>query len=201
VWGGQGLVLWHQQTSWFNSHPQMRLTSGHPESTHCQTHLRDPNTLHPSTDGHGSNSFERATGRCTSPRVHACQVPHSGKTTCRQARRVPTHSHTTIPVITCHPLTTSTRPPSAAPPRRTMSIPVVSKLELTPATRARRVRTPRTVHTPTTHTVVCGSPIIVGPENHQPFLARQPNACDPCNKSAASTHGMGSGVLAVDAMA
>ncbi len=167
---------------------------------HCQTHLRDPNTLHPGTDGHGSSSFERATGRCTSPSVHACPAPHRGKTSRRPARRVPTHSHTTLPVIACHPLTTATRPPSAAPPRRTMLVAVVSKLALTPATRARRVRTPRTAHTPTTHTVVGRSPIIVGPEN-QPFLARQPNARDPGNKAAASAHGMGSGGLAVDAMA
>ena len=81
-----------------------------------------------------------------------------------------------------------------------MLVAVVSKLALTPATRARRVRTPRTAHTPTTHTVVGRSPIIVGPEN-QPFLARQPNARDPGNKAAASAHGMGSGGLAVDAMA
>jgi hypothetical protein len=42
--------------------------------------------------------------------------------------------------------------------------------------------------TPTTHTVVCRSPI--GSEN-QPFRARQPNARDPGNKAAASAHGMG----------
>ena len=71
----------------------------------------------------------------------------------------------------------------------TMQVPVVSKLELTPATRARRVRTQRTAHTPTTHTVVGRSPIIVGSEN-QPFLVRQPNASYPCNKATASAHVM-----------
>ena len=78
-----------------------------------------------------------------------------------------------------------------------MQVPVVSKLELTPATRARRVRTQRTAHTPTTHTVGGRSPR--WPEN-QPFRARQPNARNPGSKAATSAHGMGSGGLAVDAM-
>jgi hypothetical protein len=72
------------------------------------------------------------------------------------------YTYVYIYIQICHPLTTATRPPSAAPPRRTMLVAVVSKLALTPATRARRVRTPRTAHTPTTHTVVGRSPIIVG---------------------------------------
>ncbi len=75
------------------------------------------------------------------PSVHACPAPHRGKTSCRPARRMTTHSRTILTVSACHPLTTATRPPSVAPPRRTMQVPVVSKLALIPATRARRVRT------------------------------------------------------------
>ena len=51
-------------------------------------------------------------------------------------------------------------PPSGVPPRRTMPVPVGSKLALTPATRVRRVRTQRTSHTPPTRTVVGRSTLL-----------------------------------------
>jgi hypothetical protein len=44
--GRQRPVPGHLRASWFNRHPQMRLTPGHPESTHCQECFRNPPTLH-----------------------------------------------------------------------------------------------------------------------------------------------------------
>jgi hypothetical protein len=44
--GRQLLVPGHLRASWFNRHPQMRLTPGHPESTHCQECFRNPPSLH-----------------------------------------------------------------------------------------------------------------------------------------------------------
>ena len=44
--GRQLLVPGHLRASWFNRHPQMRLTPGHPESAHCQESFLNPPALY-----------------------------------------------------------------------------------------------------------------------------------------------------------
>ncbi len=66
------------------------------------------------SDGPRGNSPERATGRRTSPIVHAYRTPHRGKTQCRPAP----HASTRTPPRHARPAVIGTRPTEAAHARR-----------------------------------------------------------------------------------
>ena len=91
------------------------------------------------SDGHRSNSPERATGRRTSPIVHACQTPHCGKT----LRRPAPHATTRTPPSHARSCAMGTRPTDAAHPRRQAPPPRTHVVAPTPAAHPRRTCAPR----------------------------------------------------------
>ena len=125
----------------------MRVTPGYPESTHCQERFRNPPFLHAAvvctqsnaSDSHQSNIPERATGRRTSPIVHAYPTPHSGKTQCLPAL----HASTRTPPSHTRPVAIGTRLTDAAHPRCHAPTPCTHAVAPTPAAHQRRTSTPR----------------------------------------------------------
>jgi hypothetical protein len=95
------------RASWFNRHPQICLTPGHPESTHCQTRPRDPHAIH------------------VYPAPHRRKTPHS------PSRHVSTHSHTSLPDMSPS-VDTRTRPIGDSHQRRQTLSPVTQDLVSTP---------------------------------------------------------------------
>ena len=95
------------RASWFNRHPQICLTPGHPESTHCQTRPRDPHAIH------------------VYPAPHRRKTPHS------PSRHVSTHSHTSLPDMSPS-VATRTRPIGDSHQRRQTLSPVTQDLVSTP---------------------------------------------------------------------
>ena len=133
---------------------------------------------------------ERSTGRRTSPRADACPTQHCGKTQSRPAPHEPASSTTTRVRVAGR----GTRPTYAAHPRHQAPPPRTHVVAQTPAVHPRRTCAPRMQERPE-HT---------RPHMHPVGLRRQGFlhiAAVLCNKIEASAHGMGSGGLAVDAMA
>jgi hypothetical protein len=145
-------------------------------------------------DCHQSNIPERATGRRTSPSVHACPTPHRGKTPSRPAHHSPMRS---LPPQV-RPAASSTRPTASAYPRCQAPPPGTQGFAWTPDARPRRMSAPCTQARAEHVCQACTGG--AGPGNRV-FCIWQPCARDPGNKTAVSAHGMGSGGLAVDAMA
>ena len=135
--GGAGNCRSYLRASWFNRHPQMRLTPAQPESTHCQERfLNPPALMHhepEAPDGHWSNIPERDTGRHTNPNVHACPTPHCGKTLRRAG-----------PPSQSRPIASSTRPTASAYPLCQAPPSGTQGVAATPAARPRRLSTPCT---------------------------------------------------------
>ncbi len=143
VWGDrQHLVPGHRRASRVNRHPQMRLTPGYPESTHCQECLIHQLSMQhepKAPDSHRSNSPERATRRLTSPSVHACPTLHCGKT----LRRPAPHASTRTLPSRAHSDARGTRPTDASHPRRQAPPPRTHVVAPTPAAHPRRTCAPR----------------------------------------------------------
>jgi len=89
-------------------------------------------------DGHQSNIPERATGRRTSPSVHACPTPHSWKTLRHPAPHEPRTQSSRA-----RSSARGTRPTDASHPRRQAPPPRTHVVTPTPATHPRRTCAPR----------------------------------------------------------
>jgi hypothetical protein len=187
-------VSGHQRAGRLNRPPQMRLTPGYPESTHCQQCLRNPPVPHAersnASDGPRGNSPERATRRRTSPSAHACPTPHSGKTPRRPAPCTPTRT----PPLPVRLAASGTRPTHPTQPRRQAPTPRTHVVAPAPDAHARRTSAPRAQARP--------GHARLRMRTRQPpvFRVWPPCARHSGNKSAASAHGIGSGGLAVDNM-
>ena len=144
-------------------------------------------------DGDQRKSPERTIGRRTNSSVLACPTPHCEKTPCHPVPHVPSRATTTRVRDTG----TGTRPTYAAHPRLQAPLPRTHAAAQTPAAHPRRTCAPRTQERPE-HTRTPHAPSIPG---NKVFCLWQACVRDSGNKIAASAHGMGSGGLAVDAMA
>ena len=91
------------------------------------------------SDGPRGNSPERATGRRTSPIVHAYRTPHRGKT----PRHPAPHASTRTPTRHARPAAIGTRPTEAAHARRHAPPPCTHAVAPTPAAHPRRTSATR----------------------------------------------------------
>jgi len=182
--GRQRSVPGHRRASLLDRHQQMRVTPGYPESTHCQERFRNPPFLHAAvvctqsnaSDGHQSNIPERATGRRTSPIVHAYPTPHRGKTPCRPAL----HASTRTPTSYVCRIANRTRPTDASHPWSQATVPLYPCR----CPGSRRSRTPheRVPHVGTDRARTPSHGRKVGPGNRG-FCIWQPCVRDSGNKN------------------